>query len=1703
MFGSRSRRHRPSNPPLTAATANPNAATAAAAVFKRHESNPSLSASAAAAALRARPTTPTRVADVQTKRTMRRSASSFSDDTPPVPALPRDVDATTRQAAARSANTARMSGAPVRLASQKLASGEAPSWFGAAKMGDLGSVRRTDPAMASPPSSPLPAVVWDEDPAEGARPGSQASSINFSYPTRARRGSANVSPVVEVNSAASVPSQTNRAPAAPTNHQPAVQARHQSRGQPTVLPTRGPSTSSSADQALVYDANSRRMVRQADLLAIQQAQQTVPSPPAQPTGPKKKRAPQRAGSHLAAGTVSRTKTEPTSKHQPPNLAPHDQPQPAVRPLHPNESASPQENRVGGEPVDVVTDSPKIETKKVESLSEGKAVSLARSPVAPTSLSVASDASQFVVRRQPSVIQEGQEPGDAYGEAKAQAPISDALDAVPTRQRMQEGVTPEPRLPVTPPQTISSPSKHPPENHGMVQTDQKAKSDLIRISNDTKPKSGATEHGRVTHVSRERTHSNSPVRQAHFGPVQDNLTVKHSPPPRSRSPRKSAMKHSSSPDGASPSDDASEAPALINRESSVTRKKSVRVSFDDNAKEVGGESAPADSQIGSSSNVTSLYSDRHSWLGNSGRNSVLASFDDDIVMKPRPALPSFGSVRDRKPRESSPAEVERPLVRPRGEAKYTSPTPLLPSPPLGASSDHALGAIVSKGNERVKETSGQSEDCLAHREPLPPIVTSVEGTGYLSNGSDTSSMLSSEFDPPPPSPPKPVMEAHPKSPAGPQNEEHKEHKDPANCLTATSEIEVTSPQVAPMQQDMEEEPRIPAISISQPTPPSVATESSKQYFTDVPGGFPDDESDQSTVSAAKTTSEATIPIEPAEIPQQDKHLKNAPQPNVADTSSNSDSDIFSDAYEDLSDIEGEGFQSLDAVVERPVQQSSRVSAEPEQVSQRTPTQPVHDEKPQIETQEVVSAPVAVNSQPAEHPQDDWERAKAFWRSLTAEKRALLEKEALEEAGIEGDRDEEQPETKPKKKKTVERKNSERKALAVQMAQQMMAQQTPERTTHPDRSYMIKSGERWTGEGELANPTMRKSMRVDPQQQAPTAPVAGPRLRKSMRVNGSGATGHEPRTAETTTMPKRPESYPAALPPPSTGHRRSATQVEQIPPSLRRRGSTGSESSFKRSRSSKGQGFGFRHSMRPTSPRSTVSENHTNKRFSLRTLSPAGSVSPPVTQMRTTLRGSSAVEKRSNGIRMPSFSLSYGGGKKNRKGSSRASSGKAFSSRLADSSDEEGSGAGFESGFRSRFEDSSEDEPVVPIPALLSGTTSHSYPVTDDHHLRKESSVASTALPEELEDSSEVSQDVNARLSATEANGTDNNNSAARSAPITSTTTKNTLRRARSGKGQLLPASQAVAPLPSSSPSQPVDGSNEVVARPSRRNSIFSVLRPRRHRKKDNNTSTSTTGVVGRAGKIGRPDISESAARRDTRLERSIGQLAIIRSRRGGGSDDDEPDMEEEEGAEEENNGGKYRAGVMAPSPLSSPSSPPSQKQRSSRLQKRWSGGGGPGSGSVPISTVSSSSPRPPVVADDSGGDGGNAGTAAIDMLLNDNGGGIRDEDGHGHDVVGGDGAFAPAARHQQAIRRTTIGSSLSSNLGTRTLSGSGGGGGGGGGGFYHLHPRRRVSSVGMDVGGGSGGGSVDGSVMEGSLAGASSTTRRKRFGALRKILRLDD
>ncbi|KAJ4298613.1 hypothetical protein N0V88_003643 [Collariella sp. IMI 366227] len=731
--------------------------------------------------------------------------------------------------------------------------------------------------------------------------------------------------------------------------------------------------------------------------------------------------------------------------------------------------------------------------------------------------------------------------------------------------------------------------------------------------------------------------------------------------------------------------------------------------------------------------------------------------------------------------------------------------------------------------------------------------------------------------------------------------------------------------------------VPAIAVIQPTPTlgSAGFKAPEQYF-DVPGGFPQDESDQSAKLAVKETQQVVEGVNPAPVVQQLSPPVQAPvEPASTGYTTDSESSIYSDAYEDLSDMEAGGFQSLDAVIGGPTQEVPRPVAQVEHVTAETNPHPaiqpaqqapkentpqkVVQEPPKFQT-ELSSATTAVETQTPEVPQDEWEKAKAYWKSLTAERRAQLEREAMEEGGIDADMDEAKTELKPKVKKSVERRNSERKALAVHMAQQMMAkqQEKEKEKANPNRSYMIKPGEKWTGEHV---PPMRRTLRDEPKQQAPQqamAPAAeGSRLRKSMRTGGSP---------------------------------------------VKRRGSTGSESSFKRSRSARAQGGGFRHSLRPTSPPS--GDARAAKRFSLRTLSPTGSAqrqsadvtSPVGTQMRTTLCDSSTGRKSPTGMRIPSFSLSYGGSKKGGSGSGtktipHKASASRFSSRLADSSDDEEKGGRPLSSFRSRFEESSDDEPVMPIPAVSLPKSSYPTTGTNGQQLRKESSVASTALPEELEESLGGQPREQFRT--------------ATAVHQPATTIDTTPRHTRSGRGQLAPT---FTPTNTATPTTATKKDSEHTPQ-KKRSSILSVLR--HHRKKD---------AASKVGKQGRLD--ESAARRDTRLERGVGELERIRSR----GEDEEDDEGEEEGA----------------------------------------------------------------------GD---------------------DEEGYAEVEE------QPYQHQYQHQRSSTVGS-----LGTRTLST---------GGVGPFLPQRRMSAVSHHHGG-----TVES--VDGSVAGASSTTaRKKRFGALRRMFRLDD
>ncbi|KAK4459065.1 hypothetical protein QBC42DRAFT_254748 [Cladorrhinum samala] len=1629
------RHHRP-NPPLTATTADPNAATAAAAVFKRHESNATLSAAAAAAALRARPMTPTRVGDVQTKRTLRRSASvassrtaspmlgrpglerrgssgsmtertfrspsphrpgssgsghrqsrSLSQDAPPVPALPKDVETSVGRSSLgappgarhRKSNSLGMGTTPVRLASERLKSDDAPSWFSAARLGDPSNVRRTDPAMASPPSSPPQLPLPPDELAEVGRPGSRASSINFSYPSRARVGSPPVSPVdrrASVDSAARIslgqPSlEENSTAHAPQANEPPT------RQMSTMSPRRTKPTSSPSDQALVYDPNSRRMVRGADLRGVQQA---VIEASQQPTGSrKKKRTPQKAGSHLAAGTMGRTKSN-ASTDVFAEKGPARGTVPRAEEIHPGaEPPIPSRHEEAEESAfKAVTSSPRTEAKGLEEQQRTKEIGTA---AVASNDHLASISSPWQgIRRQPSIVKEEPEPEEQYPEKRFQRPEAAAplQNINAKRQRV--------------------PAKADPETHNNMQSPQRAHTTLpepgLQLPETSRPEvshSPVIEPRRQAQVAHQRSLSNSPARQAHFGPVQENLTVKHSPPPRSISPRKSALKHSSPSRGASLSDDTSDASLTISHEAPVSRKKSVRVSFGDDTVNESGGFASVDRPISPRSS-SPQESNRRRWFGSSGRDKDVSPLDDDEIMKPRPALPSFGSVRAKKPRDLSPDETERPLVRPPGETAQSTPASvspgLLPSPPLGASSDHVIGGIFLKDlEEKVKDSASTSQ----MREPLPPVVTSVEGPDYFSDSS-TPTRHSSDSE---------------------EDETFFEASDVENAWANGSANANAVPAVEPNTNKTREQ-QIPVISISQPTPPTVESKPPTQYFVDLPGGFPEDESDPSGASGPKGPTTANGSISTAKPHSTDTqhttpHFTSTSQPTIMDNSSDSESSIYSDAYEDLPETGGDGFQSLDAVVESPVKTTSAAVVLSEKLAEQPYSTPPGRETSKV-CANVPTEVTAVKSPPSAGPEDEWERVKAYWRNLSAEKRAQLEKEVREDAGIEADLEEEKPASKPKKKKSIERRNSERRALALHMAQQMAAQHQPDKPSAAERSYQIKPGTRWVDE-EVADsnpvPTMRMSMRSPPPQQRTTSEVTSeaPRLRKSMR--GPGPTSRSPEPLSSSTPAAIASAAAPAYLSPSSAPSPPVSSSTGMTSFLKRRDSSSSESSFKRLRpQGGGHVSGFRKSMRPTSPPSVQSDNRTSMRLSLRGSSPAGSLSqhgsdaaPAGAQMRRTLRDSSTGRKSPTGIHMPIF-----GKKSGSKASGRKSSRK-FSSRFGDSSDEGDDGSA--TGFRSRFEDSSDDEPMAALPTSIPQSRSAPEATTVGRSLRTRGSIASTALAEELEESEEL-QEANMNGSRKQPGGPQVQDASAlntASPPVLSVETS--LRHARSGRGSILAGLQTTPSLEtaaiSSSPtnaafSTPASDERRDPAAP-RRNSIMSVLRRKKH---------DSSG-----GGISRREPTESAARRDTKLERSMGQLKEIKS----------------------------DAGVETPSPVvSNPNEAHEAEQQAQPAHKS------PKLKKKALFAAPKHHQSPPVPRIPPGDDG---------LLLDD-----------------------------MDLKRTPT----SGNLGTRTLSGT-----------YLQHGQQQQQQQQQRQTFSAGAPSIDG----GSIATSGGTPKKKRFGALRRMFRLEE
>ncbi|RYP72188.1 hypothetical protein DL769_004502 [Monosporascus sp. CRB-8-3] len=1462
MFGGARRRGQP-NPPLASATVDPNAATAAASAFMsaaKQNSNKSLSSAAAAAALRARPQTPTNVGGVQTKRTMRRSASVSSsgsapagagagaltrrtsrlerrgssssmaertfrtpspsphrtspapraDDQPPVPRIPEG-----HKKSASSGSVA-VGMQMFRTASQRKSSG-LPPWY-TQPQGDPSNVRTSDVAMTR---------------ATPQRADSRSSSINYSYPTVYRPQSPPASPT-----AVHTPTLHNapppRTPASPPRSSKASIAS---------------STGGRPEPQMVYDPNSRRMVP----ASVEEVEYHVRES-ADKEGKMKSTGVQRSGSHLAKGTVARPKgtfldyrererSEPREEQRVMDTAPFKEQSHIVQ--EPTAPGNLERREERPAEIDRPSHSPEPEASRLKSPPSQSLQTAREQTVSP-------EPGETAGARPPATVEEDEEDADSLPTTtRLSQKVMSALDSVPTRQtafdqpRAQPTAIPEERdaVPEQRLQTMQSLAKD-----GQTSTEPRKES-VEPVDN--KPVLGFTREGSS---SLDRSNSPSPVRQARFASSPSaNLTVRHHPLPRSASPIKPALKQTGSKRDLSPSDTGSDNAAYretspsSREEPSISRKKSVRVSFDDRSNKVMGESAQSEDV--DSPDPPSPVQAKRPWYSNIGRSKRREfAFEDDEIMKPRPALPSFGSVREKKARQPE----ERPLVRPYDLAK-SPPEPSSPTiqprssstPPgtsdlqassLAQSSDHAIGAAFSQ-----EQASRNPANISRFREPLPPVVTSVEAPEYMS---DTT--LDSDQENPDSGVAGSDTEAIPSTQT--TQSTRSESREGMRNGTALVEDKVL---VQPEEMTKVPSPSrgVPEISIIQPSPrrptgSSAAEEAEspqRQYF-DVPGGFPMDEesgrnhhpkSDNDIHTNTDVPSrpgdgifEPTAEVQPAQtesLPQ--TTLVTAPQvPTVAESEHETDgSSIYSDAYEDLSEADGPGFLSLNAVVDSPTPKAASPVRD-------IPATLVRELATEAERSSTTQTPASLQYPPPPGGMNEWELAKAYWRSLTAEKRQQLEREALEEAGADGDREEVAP---PIRRNSSRRKLDDQKQTRAEVKSQAAPDSKPAKQTNADRVYMIQPDSKTdhASIGPVAAPRMRSSLR-EPEPDKGTQPQASNTMRKSMRSSTEGQLNGRASSRPVKSKHERPVSMQTN----ATSLNAAGTALSnQGNFALRRRGSDGSDSSFKRARPKTSEGMGFRKTLRQSEAAQISS------RFSLRSLSPNGSPrrassvmsagsAPPVSTMRRSLRpGSESSQEKKSSIHFPSFGRSS-------KATDRRNSRK--SERLGDSSDEDDVGS---RRFRSRFDDSSEEEELGPLPSgggvLAKGTLRRST-------LAPASFRRSATVPEEAEESPQLPDSDDDMPTASQIQ---QHRAAARGALADSnpgSPRATALTRSRSGRGGFDPVTSSTITSPKE-----------------RHGSLMGILR--RNKKGD------------QGGKIKRSEPGESAARRDTKLERSASQLRDLR------------------------------------------------------------------------------------------------------------------------------------------------------------------------------------------------------------------------------------
>lgn len=842
---------------------------------------------------------------------------------------------------------------------------------------------------------------------------------------------------------------------------------------------------------------------------------------------------------------------------------------------------------------------------------------------------------------------------------------------------------------------------------------------------------------------DRGQSLSPPRTAHFAAVAVELAgIKHQPPPRSISPAKSALKSSPSVSrrGTSPVSQngrllgrgtPSEVSDTTSETGSSKKRRSVRVSFEEEPA-VAGTSAYADT----ASPTTSSGLGASKWSPKTEKENEFEDF-----MKPRPALPLFGSIRDK---EKRPVQDDVPEK----VTETVSSTPMSASvgsvgEPVQASSDHAIGGIV-KHDIAQKQTSGN--------DPLPPEVTTVEGSGYVSDSSDDTDRST-------------AAEKHGSMDDSSQILSAPEPK----SLTTAPEDKTTTP--SSIKENVID---VPDIALLPATPsPYEKPEPTFQPLV-IPGGWDENvvEADRKSEIAPMATA---TPAQSAPVAQPTQHPTNLHELIAQDKTDSSDDDnssVYSDAYEDLDDG---GFASIDAVVESPVTSKSSGL-----MFSR------YADKTAAENSGLRNETVVDKSEPDATPNKDWDTTKQHWSSINEARKQPQAETASSNAhsklqAVVAPTKQEQPKAQ---------RNVEPQPTRTQGKQSALQSQTPQPSPKPLKSALKKAPVPQPALSPQTQPHIRKTMRDQiPRDDGATQPQmrtsmrgppgrdarsAEPQMRKSMRAAPPAAPREQTqmRTSMRGASPVGLAASRHSMPPTDQKPPRAALQKKHIPAAavaakprpqsmanmpMKQAAavptydsdSDASASSFQRARGRRSGNQNNRYTMRASMRQDAAPTMRTAApapKQQIRSISPPGSPSPA---LRKSMRPSSPTPEPPKSSRFSIRSLSPMGRFRNSKpieagpptstpprkpsGLSKQAKPKtpnaerakpAFKSRFADSSDEDDDGG--PSHFQSRFADSDDDEPSGYT--LPQGLT----PVRGIPRKAGEEDGDSTDLEEELDD-----------------------------------------------------------------------------------------------------------------------------------------------------------------------------------------------------------------------------------------------------------------------------------------------------------------------------------------------------------------------------------